>query len=161
MKITNFFTLALGGVLLVACSGSLSTATKPDRYVLQYLQVVKPIEIPLNAQGQTVLFSPQEITEGKTLFEDNCINCHVGGNSLQSPTISLSSIDLKQATPPRDNLVALVTFMKAPRTYNGKELSPTCRPADFLKADDLDKLGAFILRAADRAKGWATQTPDE
>jgi len=72
----------------------------------------------------------------------------------------LSTLDLKQATPPRDNLQAIVAFMKAPLSYDGKRPSDTCRSDAFLSEEELNKLGAFLLRAADRAKGWATQSPE-
>ncbi|WP_218081504.1 photosystem II cytochrome PsbV2 [Anthocerotibacter panamensis] len=145
-------------LLLVTGCASLSapTQTKPDRYVLQYLLVQRPVDIVVSPKGQTALFTAGQITEGKALFENNCKICHVGGNTLQNPAISLSILDLKQATPPRDNLEALTAFIKAPKTYDGKGLSSTCRGADFLTAEELDKLAAFVLRAAERAKGWGT-----
>lgn len=156
-KILLFF-----GVLVVGCSQTtISTTTPSDRYVTQYLLVRRPVDIVLNPQGETILFDGGQITEGKKLFEDNCKSCHVGGNSLQNPTISLSQRDLKQATPPRDNLSALVTFMKAPKTYDGKRPSDTCRAAGYLKDEELDKLGAFLLRASEKAKGWGTQNPEQ
>jgi photosystem II cytochrome c550 len=118
--------------------------------------VQRPVDIPTDAKGTTKQFNASQITEGEKLFEDNCKSCHAGGNTLQDPTISLSLLTLKQATPPRDNLAALVSFIQAPRSYDGKAASATCRGGAFLKPEEQEKLAAFILRAADRAQGWAT-----
>jgi len=149
-----YFLLAL---LLSGCAGTFTEAeTKPNRYVQQYLQVQGSIPVVLNPQGETQAFTAGQITEGQAVFESNCKLCHVGGNTLQNPKVSLSLLDLKQATPPRDNLNALVSFIKVPRTYDGKSTDSSCRGGDFLKPEEQAKLAAFVLRAADRAKGWGT-----
>jgi len=144
-------------VVLTGCSGATTAPeTKPNRYVLQFLQASQPIEVVLNAKGDTATFTPGELTEGQGLFESNCKLCHVGGNTLQDPKVSLSLLDLKQATPPRDNLESMVAFIKKPVSYDGKGGDSACRGGAFLKPEELDKLGAFVLRAADRAKAWGT-----
>ncbi len=144
-------------LLLVACTEAqepTKESTTKDRYVLQQLLAQRPVDIVLNSRGETALFTPADLASGKKLFETNCINCHVGGNTLPNQAVSLALLTLKQATPPRDNLDALVTFMKDPKTYDGKKSSASCRDADYLSAAELDQLGAFILRASERAKGW-------
>ena len=68
----------------------------PD-YVTRYLQVTEPVPMELDAEGHTRLFSAQDLTAGKRLFEQNCLNCHVGGATLPDPTISLSLATLQGA----------------------------------------------------------------
>jgi hypothetical protein len=55
-------------------------------------------------------FTALDLSAGKQLFESNCINCHVGGATLPNPRVSLSLADLRGASPPRDNIRALVQF---------------------------------------------------
>ncbi|HBK97642.1 MAG TPA: photosystem II cytochrome PsbV2, partial [Microcoleaceae bacterium UBA10368] len=61
-----------------------------DAYVTRYLQASEPVALELDAQGDTRLFSAEDLSAGKRLFQQNCLNCHVGGANLPDPTISLS-----------------------------------------------------------------------
>jgi hypothetical protein len=53
-----------------------------DSYVNRYLQASEPVALELDSQGHTRLFSAQDLSAGKVLFEQNCLNCHVGGANL-------------------------------------------------------------------------------
>lgn len=133
-------------------------AAKIDPYVARYLRAVQPIEIPLDASGQTRAFSGIELSNGKQLFDGSCKTCHVGGSTLPDPTVPLSLAALQGATPPRDTVSSLVTFMRQPMTYDGSEESLSCRkisPA-WMSQQELENLSAFILRAAAVAPGWGS-----
>ncbi len=127
-----------------------------DPYVAQYLNARDAIELPLNDTGEQITVTPEQLSEGKQLFQSACINCHVAGATLPNPTVSLSLADLQGATPPRDNLTSLMAFQREPMNYDNSDLSYECRrvsPA-WMSDQDLQNLAAFILRAADVAPGW-------
>lgn len=129
-----------------------------DNYVRQYLKVTEPISLNLDGQGDTAQFSPEDLSAGKELFEANCLNCHVGGATLPDPTVSLSLDTLAGATPPRDNINGLVAFLRQPMTYDGSDPSFWCRevPESWMPQEQIEKLAAFVLRAAQKAPGWGT-----
>ncbi len=131
-------------------------APRPDPYVTQYLKVRAPVALPLNHSGAEQSFTVADFVQGKRLFEQNCLNCHVGGNTLPNPIVSLSLTDLQGATPARDTIESLVTFMRLPMSYDGTEESYACRevPESWLSASQVSTLAAFILRAAQEAPGW-------
>lgn len=127
-------------------------------YVTRYLQVTEPVPMELDAEGHTRLFSAQDLTAGKRLFQQNCLNCHVGGATLPDPTISLSLASLQGATPPRNNINSLVAYLREPMTYDGSEESFWCRqvPENWMSQPEIEDLAAFVLRAAQKAPGWGT-----
>ncbi|MGA7937748.1 MAG: photosystem II cytochrome PsbV2 [Kovacikia sp.] len=127
-----------------------------DPYITRYLKVTAPISLEFDSQGQTRLFSPEELSMGKQLFENSCLNCHVGGATLPDPTVSLSLSDLQHATPKRDNISSLVAFFRQPMTYDGSEESSWCRqvPETWLSQAQVESLAGFVLRAAQTAPGW-------
>ncbi len=131
-----------------------------DGYVSQYLKANQPVSLALDPQGAIREFTPAELTQGKRLFEENCKNCHVGGATLPNPLVSLSLKDLQGAKPPRDNIASLVNFQRLPMTYDGSEESYWCRevPENWLTTAQLEQLAAFVLRAAEVAPGWGTET---
>lgn len=142
-------------VLGIAIAGSPVQAASVDPYVLQYL-AKEPVAIKIDNQGQTHLFSPEELTEGKRLFTAHCKNCHVGGTTVPDPLVSLSLADLRGATPPRDNVSSLVAFQRKPMSYDGSEVSYWCRlvSESWLSTAELENLAAFVLRAAEKGPGW-------
>lgn len=129
-----------------------------DLYVKQYLKVIEPIALPLDAQ-QTRLFSAADFSAGKQVFESSCVNCHVGGTTLPNPPVSLALSVLKHATPPRDTINQLVAYMRQPMSYDGSTEEMLCRqvPESWLSQPEVENLAAFILRAAQVAPGWATE----
>lgn len=160
----RFFSITVWPVFFAVCliwmalTMPASAATKIDPYVLQYLKASQSVEVPLNAAGDTKTFTPEQLSEGKRLFKTNCINCHVGGATLPNPIVSLSLSKLKGATPPRDTLEGMVAFMRHPMTYDGTEDAVLCReiPDSWLAQEETENLAAFVLRAAEVARGWAT-----
>lgn len=139
---------------------SLPAQAVVDPYVTRYLKVTEPIPLVVDEQGSTRLFSAAEISSGKSLFEKNCLNCHVGGNTLPDPTVPLSLTALAGATPRRDTIQGLVAYLRHPMTYDGSEESFWCRkvPESWLTTPDVEAIAAFILRAAEKAPGWGTET---
>jgi photosystem II cytochrome c550 len=77
--------------------------------------------IALNDQGETLVVSNQDFQRGSKLFRSNCAKCHIQGKSKTNPNVGLSLRDLSNAQPPRDNLTALVEYIKNPRSYDGEE----------------------------------------
>ncbi|MBW4518211.1 MAG: photosystem II cytochrome PsbV2 [Scytolyngbya sp. HA4215-MV1] len=131
-----------------------------DNYVTRYLQVNEPIPLKISDQGDTRLFAPEELSTGKRLFEENCLNCHVGGATLPDPNISLALKKLQGATPARDNIKNLVAYFRQPMVYDGSEPSFWCRQISerWLSQDQVESLAAFILRAAEKAPGWGSDS---
>ena len=127
-----------------------------DSYVTRYLKVSEPVAMELDGEGHTRLFSAEDFSAGKQLFEQNCLNCHVGGATLPDPTISLSLTALKGATPPRDDINSLVAYLREPMTYDGSEETFWCRqvPESWMRQGEIENLAAFSLRAAKIAPGW-------
>lgn len=127
-------------------------------YVLRYLDAREPVSLPLNAQGENRSFSAADLSEGMQLFEENCINCHVGGSTLPNPLVPLSLDALRQATPSRNTIEALVAFMRQPMTYDGGEEEFLCRqvPERWLSQSKVENLAAFVLRSAQKAPGWGS-----
>ena len=150
--------LVTGMLLLSTAQPVLAAALDP--YVVRYLQAKEPVELELDGQGETRLFSVEDLSAGKRLFERNCLNCHVGGATLPDPMISLSLTKLKGATPPRDNVSSLVAFLREPRSYDGSEESFWCRqvPESWMPQEQVEKLAAFVLRAAQKAPGWGVDS---
>ncbi|TVU52018.1 MAG: photosystem II cytochrome PsbV2 [Arthrospira sp. PLM2.Bin9] len=127
-----------------------------DPYVLRYL-TDEPVEIQSDRQGGTQTFSVEDLSAGKVLFTDSCLNCHAGGVTIPYPTVSLSLEDLKAATPPRDTIKDLVAYMRHPVSYDGSDTNYWCReiPENWLSDAEIDNLAAFILQSAIKAPGWA------
>ena len=146
--------------VLVTMLQPAALAASIDPYVVRYLHVTEPTALELNEQGETRQFSPQDLSRGKELFENNCLNCHVGGATLPDPLISLSLKKLKGANPPRNNINNLVAYFRQPMTYDGSEETYWCRtvPESWLSQEQVESLAAFILTAAQKAPGWGSET---
>lgn len=135
-----------------------SPAYAVDSYVRRYLDVAQPVSLDLDGKGQTKQFSAEDLSAGKELFEAHCLNCHVGGATLPDPAVSLSLNTLAGATPPRDTINGIVDFLREPMTYDGSDLTFWCRqvPESWMPSEQIEKLAAFVLRAAQKAPGWGT-----
>ncbi|WP_341527744.1 photosystem II cytochrome PsbV2 [Nostoc sp. UHCC 0302] len=160
--LSQFFVrfLVLVFALLVSFSPSLpAQAAKIDPYIIRYLHITEPIALEVDTQGNTRLFSPEELSVGKQLFANNCINCHVGGANLPDPQVSLSLKKLQDASPPRDRINALASFIRQPMTYDGSQETYWCRqmPPSLLSQQEVESLAAFVLTAAQKAPGWGTE----
>lgn len=131
-----------------------------DPYITRYLRVTDPVELAIDKAGNSRLFSAEELSSGKQLFEQNCINCHVGGSTLPDPSVPLSLAKLAGATPSRDTISGLVNYLRQPMTYDGAEETFWCRqvPESWLPQGEIEALAGFVLRAAQTAPGWGTET---
>lgn len=148
-------------VILVAISLHSSPALAAvDPYIQRYLHITEPIDLQLNEQGETRSFSPEDLSDGKQLFTQSCMNCHVGGATLPDPQVSLSLTKLKGATPPRDNINNLIAYFRQPMLYDGSEETYWCRqvPESWMSQAEVESLAAFVLTAAQKAPGWGTES---
>ncbi|MBE9030900.1 cytochrome c-550 [filamentous cyanobacterium LEGE 11480] len=111
--------------------------------------------VPLNANGDTLTISVPELAQGKKMFQYACAQCHAGGVTKTNPNVGLEPETLALATPPRDNVEELVSFMRAPMSFDGfndiseehpalssKDLFPEMRN---LTDDDLQAIAGYIL----------------
>lgn len=111
--------------------------------------------VPLNDQGDTMVLSLKQVQEGKRLFNFACAQCHAGGVTKTNQNVGLDPEALALATPPRDNIAALVDYMQNPTTYDGEqeiaEFHPSTKSADIYPAmrnlteDDLVTVAGHIL----------------
>jgi photosystem II cytochrome c550 len=143
-------------------TGAIGTAAiaAPDPYVTQFLKVPRDTSaiMPMDAAGTNQEFTYAEFVEGKELFGQNCLSCHVGGTTLSSPDVSLALTALQTANPPLDTVNALIQFMRHPVAHDGSDENYACREVseDWLNQAQVEKIAAFLLRAAQYAKGWGT-----
>ncbi|AMW29348.1 MULTISPECIES: photosystem II cytochrome c-550 [Arthrospira] len=110
---------------------------------------------PINAQGDTAVLSLKEIKKGQQVFNAACAQCHALGVTKTNPDVNLSPEALALATPPRDNIAALVDYIKNPTTYDGfveiSELHPSLKSSDIfpkmrnISEDDLYNVAGYIL----------------
>jgi photosystem II cytochrome c550 len=115
------------------------------------------LTVPAHADGATVTFSEKEIKAGRKLFNETCGSCHAGGITKTNQNVGLDPETLALATPARDNVDALVDFMKDPTSYDGEysiaDVHPSLRSSDvFVKMRDLDEndlrlIAGYILVA--------------
>ena len=113
--------------------------------VLIGLVVVSPAEaarwdsetltVPGNPGGTEVTFSEQEINTGRKVFNTSCGTCHAGGITKTNHNVGRDPETLALATPARDNVDALVDYMKDPTSYDGEysiaDLHPSMRDAEL------------------------------
>lgn len=135
-------------------------ATTNDPFIRRYFDARQPVEIPLDEKGNTRAFTGEDFVDGKALFEQSCVNCHVGGITVQYPTVSLSLDALKGATPPRDHINNLVAYMRDPVSYDGTDFNFWCRQVSesWMSEAEIEKLAAFILRAAEKVPNWGANS---
>jgi len=105
--------------------------------------------------GSTVVLSPEQVKRGKRLFNATCGACHVGGMTKTNPNVGLDPEALSLATPRRDNIDALVDYLKNPISYDGlesiAEVHPSIKSADLyprmrsVTDEDLFAISGHIL----------------
>jgi len=115
------------------------------------------LTVPADPSGTTVTFSETEIKSGRKIFNSSCGTCHAGGITKTNQNVGLDPETLALATPPRDNVEALVDYFKDPTSYDGEvsiaDVHPSLRSADvFVKMRDLDdedlrRIAGYILVA--------------
>jgi photosystem II cytochrome c550 len=120
------------------------------------------LTVPSTQDGTTVTFSENEVKAGRKLFNNSCGSCHAGGITKTNQNVGLDPETLALATPPRDNVAALVDFMKDPTSYDGEysiaDVHPSLRSSDvFVKMRDLDdedlRLIAGYILVAPKVQG--------
>ncbi len=120
------------------------------------------LTVPASPDGSLVTFSEQEIKSGRKLFNSSCGECHAGGITKTNQNVGLDPETLALATPSRDNVEALVDYMKDPTSYDGEysiaDVHPSLRSSDiFVKMRDLDdddlRLMAGYILVAPKVQG--------
>ena len=111
--------------------------------------------VALDGSGKTIVLTPEQVKRGKRLFNATCGACHVGGITKTNPNIGLDPEALSLATPRRDNVAALVDYLKNPTTYDGlesiAETHPSIKSADIyprmrsVTEEDLTAIAGHIL----------------
>ena len=111
--------------------------------------------VVVNDSGTTTVLSPEQVKRGKRLFNATCGACHVGGVTKTNPNVGLDPEALSLATPRRDNINALVDYIKNPTTYDGldsiAEVHPSIKSADIyprmrsVTDEDLTAISGHIL----------------
>ena len=113
------------------------------------------LTVPATADGSQVTFSEQEINTGRKVFNTSCGTCHAGGITKTNQNVGLDPETLALATPARDNVDALVDYMKDPTSYDGEysisDVHPSMRSAELYPAmrdlddEDLRLMAGYIL----------------
>ena len=108
-----------------------------------------------DSKGSTVVLTPEQVKRGKRLFNATCGACHVGGITKTNPNVGLDPEALSLATPRRDNVNALVNYIKDPTSYDGlysiAEVHPSIKSADIyprmrsLTDEDLYAIAGHIM----------------
>ena len=111
--------------------------------------------VTLDSSGNTTVLSPEQVKRGKRLFNATCGACHVGGVTKTNPNVGLDPEALSFATPRRDNILALVDYLKNPVTYDGlesiAEVHPSIKSADLyprmrsITDEDLYSIAGHIM----------------
>ena len=111
--------------------------------------------VPLDAKGNSVVLTPEQVKRGKRLFNNACGTCHVGGLTKTNPNVGLDTESLSLATPARDSVTSLVSYFKDPMSYDGldsiSEIHPSIKSADIfpkmrsLTNEDLFAIAGHIL----------------
>ncbi len=106
----------------------------------------------------TIVLTAKELSNGKKLFNQACATCHAGGATYTNPNVGLDLESLKLATPPRDNLLAMIDYLKNPTTFDGEEeiyeLHPSLRSTDIfplmrgLTEQNLKEIAGYVLYSA-------------
>ena len=123
-KYSRFFALALFSIFGISVTGAsaidLDEATRT---------------VVADSSGTTVVLTPEQVKRGKRLFNATCGACHLGGITKTNPNVGLDPEGLSLATPRRDNIAALVDYMKNPTSYDGldsiAEIHPSIKSADI------------------------------
>ena len=95
------------------------------------------------------------MARGRKQFNVTCGTCHNSGITKTNPTVGLDPESLSGALPRRDNLEALVDYLKNPTTYDGlidiEQLHPSMKSTDIfpkmrsLTEEDLVAISGHIL----------------
>ena len=113
------------------------------------------LTIPLDNSGKQTVLTLEQVKRGKRLFNSTCAVCHTGGVTKTNPNVGLDPESLSLATPARDNIQSLISYIKSPTTYDGlesiAEVHPSIQSADIfpkmrtLTDEDLFAISGHIL----------------
>ena len=96
------------------------------------------LTVPADPEGIQVTFSEQEFNTGRKVFNTSCGTCHAGGITKTNHNVGLDPETLALATPARDNVDALVDYVREPTSYDGEysiaDLHPSIRDAELYPA---------------------------
>jgi photosystem II cytochrome c550 len=123
--------------------------------------------VEANAKGDKITITFNQFQYGKKLFNQTCSECHMGGLTKTSTTVTLSAEHLASAVPKRNNIEGLVDYMKNPTTADGEieisEIHPSQKSQDFfpkmrgLDDDDFFAIAGYILTESKRlGKRWGS-----
>ena len=111
--------------------------------------------VRVDAKGTQTTLTPEQVKRGKRLFNASCGICHTGGLTKTNPNVGLDPEALSLATPRRDNIAALVDYLKNPVTYDGlesiAEVHPSIKSADIyprmrsITDEDMTAIAGHIL----------------
>ena len=111
--------------------------------------------VSVDSSGKTTVLTPEQVKRGKRLFNATCGACHTGGITKTNPNVGLDPEALSLATPRRDNINALVDYLKNPTSYDGlesiAEIHPSIKSADIyprmrsLTDEDLYSIAGHIM----------------
>jgi photosystem II cytochrome c550 len=111
--------------------------------------------VTVDSAGNTTVLTAEQVKRGKRLFNATCGACHVGGITKTNPNVGLDPEALSLATPRRDNITALVDYLKNPTSYDGlesiAEVHPSIKSADIyprmrsLTDEDLYSIAGHIM----------------
>ncbi|MEM8779927.1 MAG: photosystem II cytochrome c-550 [Cyanobacteria bacterium P01_G01_bin.49] len=120
--------------------------------------------VPLNESGKDTTLASKQVINGERIFNANCTKCHLQGKTKTNNNVSLGLEDLSKAEPRRDNLLALVDYLKYPTSYDGeddyRELHPNVSRNDIfpelrnLTEDDVYDVAAYMLIAPKLDDRW-------
>ena len=113
------------------------------------------LTVIIDSSGKTTVLTQEQVKRGKRLFNATCGACHVGGITKTNPNVGLDPEALSLATPRRDNILALVDYLKNPTSYDGlesiAETHPSIKSADIyprmrsLTEEDLYSIAGHIM----------------
>jgi photosystem II cytochrome c550 len=151
---------ALRALLVLPLALLLCTGFVGEAFAAQWS--TDQLTVPATPDGTEVTFSEQDIKTGRRLFNNSCGECHAGGITKTNQNVGLDPETLALATPSRDNVEALVDYMKDPTSYDGEysiaDVHPSLRSSDvFVKMRDLDdndlRLMAGYILVAPKVQG--------
>lgn len=122
------------------------------------------LTVPGSPDGAEITFTENEISSGRKVFNSSCGTCHAGGITKTNHNVGLDPETLALATPARDNINALVDYMRDPTSYDGEysisDLHPSKRSSELypvmrnLNEEDLRLMAGYIL-VAPKVQGTA------
>lgn len=120
--------------------------------------------VALDEGGKSVTLTEQQFANGQKIFVDTCTQCHLQGKTKTNNNVSLSLDDLAGAEPRRDNVTALVEYLKHPSSYDGEddysELHPNISRPDIYTEmknyteDDMFDVAGYTLIAPKLDERW-------